>query len=662
MKTGLLQGQTFELLADLVLNAGTTVPTFDVLAYGGGLMFPTINGKPVRAVADLAGLEIDSQRKPLLKAHDATDEVGHTEVISNDGKQLTASGLASGTGPAAKRVIESAKNKFPWKASVGLHILDAQQIDEGQAVNVNGRTIQGPFILVTKSRLKEISAVTIGGDDEAQLRIAASAAGIVSMDPNDPNKAGAASASAGTAAVQTSPGTQATNGGTSAATVVTGQQPATLQAAGGTEVNPDIAALRTTRANEIKRINQIETLCAKHGDIAAQAISEGWSVERAEVAILRAERPTAPAAIIRESVNTPDVLTAGLCMAGKLVGLEKAFPEKTLDAADRVFKGGRTVSLQRLVLEAANAGGYNGHFFDKSASGVSEMLRAAFSTRNISGVLSNVANKFLLEGYNFVEQTWRKIARIRPVNDFKTVTSYRLLADGMFEEVPASGQIPHGELDEQSFTNRAKTYGKMFGIPYQDLVNDDLGALTSLPKQIGRGAGLKLNNVFWTEWKNDTTFFSDSNTPDNKAAVALGITGLTTVKTQFNSFLDPQGNPLGSVPRILLVPPGLEDLANQLRTSQNIVSGNTTAAASDNPHKGLFEPAMTRYLTDPDDWYLLADPNDIAGIEVAFFMGVEVPTVEQSEADFNTLGIQMRGVHHFGVNKQDFRCGVKSSV
>jgi hypothetical protein len=36
-----------------------------------------------------------------------------------------------------------------------------------------------------------------------------------------------------------------------------------------------------------------------------------------------------------------------------------------------------------------------------------------------------------------------------------------------------------------------------------------------------------------------------------------------------------------------------------------------------------------------------------------------MPTVESADADFNTLGIQMRGYHDFGVAKQEPRGGVK---
>jgi hypothetical protein len=47
-------------------------------------------------------------------------------------------------------------------------------------------------------------------------------------------------------------------------------------------------------------------------------------------------------------------------------------------------------------------------------------------------------------------------------------------------------------------------------------------------------------------------------------------------------------------------------------------------------------------------WYLLADPIDLPVIEVAFLNGQEAPTIETADADFNVLGIQMRGLYYFG--------------
>ena len=86
-----------------------------------------------------------------------------------------------------------------------------------------------------------------------------------------------------------------------------------------------------------------------------------------------------------------------------------------------------------------------------------------------------------------------------------------------------------------------------------------------------------------------------------------------------------------------------------------------------NPHQNKFRAEVSRYLSNSSytgnsekAWYLLADPADLPVIEVAFLNGQESPTIETAEADFSVLGIQLRGVHDFGVSLQDPRGGLRS--
>ena len=46
---------------------------------------------------------------------------------------------------------------------------------------------------------------------------------------------------------------------------------------------------------------------------------------------------------------------------------------------------------------------------------------------------------------------------------------------------------------------------------------------------------------------------------------------------------------------------------------------------------------------------------------MVFLNGQESPTIESTDADFSTLGIQLRGYHDFGVAKQDPRAAVKAA-
>ncbi len=96
---------------------------------------------------------------------------------------------------------------------------------------------------------------------------------------------------------------------------------------------------------------------------------------------------------------------------------------------------------------------------------------AGFSTIDIGGILSNVVNKFLLEGFFSVERTWRNITAVRNVSDFKTVTSYRLIGKDQYEQVAPGGELKHGTLGEESYTNKADTYGLMLTIDRRDIIN-----------------------------------------------------------------------------------------------------------------------------------------------------------------------------------------------
>ena len=97
--------------------ANPPLPRFSMVAYTGGAM--KIAGWRFPVVVDLAGLGIPSQNRPIRFGHDANSGVGHSDSIRITEGRLTAAGVVSRDTPAAREVVASAKNGFPWQASIG---------------------------------------------------------------------------------------------------------------------------------------------------------------------------------------------------------------------------------------------------------------------------------------------------------------------------------------------------------------------------------------------------------------------------------------------------------------------------------------------------------------------------------------------------------------
>ncbi len=118
----------------------------------------------------------------------------------------------------------------------------------------------------------------------------------------------------------------------------------------------------------------------------------------------------------------------------------------------------------------------------------------------------------------------------------------------------------------------------MFAVTRQDIINDDLSALSQIPMRLGRGAAIGLNMAFWTEFlANLNTFYTSAHgNVSTGAGSALSSDGLKNAQLKFLKQTDPNGDPLGVDPRILLVPPELEITADELMTSLIVNTGGSS--------------------------------------------------------------------------------------
>lgn len=650
-------------------------PKFESTFYTGVPM--DIAGWDLPVVIDLAGL---SEGKVLVANldHDPSKRVGNFSV-ANDGKSLVASGTASAATPWRDEVVNSAAEGYQWQASLEVYPANGgvELLKAGKTAEINGRQVAGPAYVTRKGTLKGFAFVSHGADDSTSATIAAKAASTSEADMNPEFKKWVE-------AMGFDPEELSETQRDNLLANFEGRRGATPPSKA-----PKLDDLLAAKKAETERVDAITEIAGQACDrrpydidaikkIALDAVEGKWTVEKFRLELLEASVPPATSIFTprnRDERLNGRTIEAAICLAGGLKDAEKQFDDRTLQAAHDRFRNG--IGLKQLFLLAAEANGYRtlGGDVDinvqRAAFGMTgpnqlhPIAASGFSTIVLPNTLSNTANKFLREGFMAVDQTPLRIAAIRNVRDFKTITTVSLVGGLTFEEVGPTGEIKHGTLGEETYTNKADTYGRMLAITRTDIVNDDLSALTTVPRRLGRGAMLKLNDIFWTAFLNNSAFFTSARANVSTVEGTLGLTGLSQAETIFMNQTDPDGNPLGSMPAILLVPTALKTTALQLMTSEKI-KGDADEPDG-NVWRGRFRVESSPYMSNATytgnsaiAWYLLADPADIPVIEIAALNGRVEPTVETADADFNVLGVQMRGYSDVGVALQEYRGGVRA--
>jgi len=675
---------------------GTKPRRFRIEAYNGGLL--PVDGFEHPVVVDLQGLETPNN-VPILIDHRKEVEatLGITDAIENTGSALMLGGLVTGVSDLVQTVLAQDAKGQAWQASIGARVLESTDVPEGQVVSVNGQQIAGPFVLATRSVLKETSILPLGADSSTTVNLAASAAAVskgMKMSFQDWVK------SLGMDAATLTPEQQAAlqdaynaKMAVSAADMPAEKKPepmaaapavpATAAAAASVDL---VASLRKEMAAEHRRASAINAAAGGFHDIAATAIEQGWSVEKTELEALKRQnsqqrtRPTSFSAA-QGSGDQTRILQAALSVA-RGHNVEKSFSDAELQAAQTQYRG--RVGLQQVIIQAAAANGmpiyagsklHDGNLREALQYAMGQNIQAAFSTVSLPGIFSNLANKELLAGFEEEDNNWNEVSDVKSVADFKTHTSYRLLDDMEYEELGPGGVIKHGKIGEESFTRSVDTYAKMFSLTRRDIINDDLGAFDDLRTRIGRGAARRLNRLVWTTFlSNAATFWTSARTNYIEGAttnlgtdgvgLSLGVKAFRQRKSPLVTGAEATSQMvLGGRATKLLVPPELESVAEALYVARNL---NAVKASDANIHANKYRVIVASELSDSaygggysaTAWYLFGDT--LKPVVTSFLNGQRSPTVESADADFNTLGIQFRGYHDFGCSQSEYLAGIKS--
>ena len=588
-----------------------------ITAYNGGLI-NVAWGYPVGI--ELSGLKWrDDNAVPILCQHKtySIDAIcGQATKVSHDGKTLVIDADFMPVSQDAKKVHELAKAGFKFQASVGVSASDIIFINANQSYKLNGEEVKGECYIVRAGTLNEVSIVPLGADGSTQTAIAAAAQthkeGIMPEDKKKP--AGAAEPT-------------------------------------------DAATVEAAQNAERARVAAVIAACKGHEDIMAEAVRDGWTAERAELACLKAEkaadekarieagRPAAPSIIDLSASAPKDVKTvaAAACMGAAMSDstVEAQFSGVDLDAA-------HDLGVTR-ISDIFAAFGYE--YRPGNGASMEKALRAAFSNADIPNVLSNVAHKFALAGFGAVGEDWRKVSRAVPVTDFKAVKGVRLVMGGLLKPLAKGGELRHVDLSDEARSIQAATKGSIIGITREDLINDDLGVLSMIPERFGQMAGRTINrDVFAALTALPASAFGANTTG------ALSLDTLASAYALAMGIKDANGDPIGPLPDKILCSPSNFITARGIYQLERITIGSKSYV--DNTMRNLLEPLSSPYLSGTAYWLF---NSAFQLVDVAFLNGVQAPVIETANADFSQLGIQMRCYFDYGVSAGEVKAALYST-
>ena len=292
-------------------------------------------------------------------------------------------------------------------------------------------------------------------------------------------------------------------------------------------------------------------------------------------------------------------------------------------------------------------------------------LAMTHTTSDFGNILLDVANKSLLQGWEESQETFEAWTKKGQLSDFKTAHRVGLGGFPSLRKVREGAEYKYVTTTDNSETIALATYGEIFSITRQAIINDDLNQLTDVPMKMGRAAKATIGDLVYAvltgnpKLSDGKALFSSDH--KNLATGTIDVTNLDAGRQLMRVQKEPTtGRTLNIRPAFLLVPTALETVANQTIKSASVKGADVNAGII-NPIQNFATVIGEPRLDDNSakSWYLAA-AHGMDTIEVAYLNGVELPYIDQQDG-FSSDGIATKVRIDAGVAPLDYRGLVKSS-
>lgn len=437
------------------------------------------------------------------------------------------------------------------------------------------------------------------------------------------------------------------------------------------------AAARTAAADaEAERVATILERAAKLGCLehAAGYIRSGATVEQAVNGFFDIKAAEHDATAIRNinpyghgtGIPTPEQRRAIIAAEGGADYSDPAWQRSAMEEAlfcratgkrpsdqARGFMNLRTIDMARELLRGAGVRSVDRMGPDAVLERAMQLRTGGLhTTSDFTQLLTGTGNRILADAYAAAESPLKTLARSTTLADFRAKSSLRISGMGRLPEVLEHGEIERKTRSETKESYRLKTFGSIFGITRNALVNDDLSAFSDWGRVSGRAVAeteaAELAALLLANSGNGVTM--DDGVPwhhsvhGNKAGSggSIDTTTLSAARLAMRSQKDSDGvTPIAVTPRYLLVSPALETTAETM-----LATLASTTVAEVNPFAGRLQLLVDVHLSG-NAWWIFASPDQLPTMEYAYLSSAPGPQLSTREG-WDVLGLEMRCTLDFG--------------
>ena len=426
-------------------------------------------------------------------------------------------------------------------------------------------------------------------------------------------------------------------------------------------VDPETIRREAARAVESERLRVVEirAMCERHNcaDLADEMIRDGVEIDAARQRVLdhlatadnnpqgAGFRPAMMVADERDKFR--EAAEHALLMRSAMPGLKI---EKPAPGASDLM-GFSLVEIARHSLMLAN---------QPIGGNRMEMIGRALISSDLPYLLANVANKALFTGWETAEETWQVWCGTGSVSDFKTHYSPRISEADDLDEIPEHGRYKYGKRTEAQEQYQIATYGKIFAVTRQTIINDDLGALTNIPASHGEAAARKIGDVVYAVLTanaamGDGIALFHSSHSNLGTAGAVGTTTIAELIKQMKQQKDLRNlRRLNIRPEFFIGPTSIEGSAEVFFRAEKW-DDTAKDATRPNPYAGNYFTRVYEARLDDDSttaYYLAARKGKT--IVVYFLNGVQEPYLETKEG-WTVDGVEYKVRIDCGAKAMDWR-------